>query len=138
MQLPELPGYQYEDLLGEDPYGWSFMASHESGERRVVKVLKSQATNESFLKHYLKIFSDREFAIQGTVQVFDYGIEGPDSLTAVATPFFGWKSKDKRWQVASLKRLRQFFQGDQAVEVVGDLARSLSNSHCEGVFRGCL
>ena len=83
MQLPELPGYQYEDLLGEDPYGWSFMASHESGERRVVKVLKSQATNESFLKHYLKIFSDREFAIQGTVQVFDYGIEGPDSLTAV-------------------------------------------------------
>lgn len=138
MQLPELPGYQYEDLLGEDPYGWSFMASHESGERRVVKVLKSQATNESFLKHYLKIFSDREFAIQGTVQVFDYGIEGPDSLTAVATPFFGWKSKDKRWQVASLKRLRQFFQGDQAVEVVGDLARSLSNSHCEGVFHGGL
>lgn len=138
MQLPELPGYQYEDLLGEDPYGWSFVASHESGERRAVKVLKSQATNESFLKRYLKTFSDREFAIQGTVQVFDYGIDGPDSLAAVATPFFGWKSKDKRWQVTSVKRLRQFFQGDQAVEVVRDLAGSLSNSHYEGVFHGGL
>lgn len=138
MRLPELPGYQYEDLLGEDPYGWSFVASHESGERRVVKVLKSQATDESFLRRYLKTFNDREFAIEGTVQVFDYGIEGPDSLTAVATPFFGWKSKDKRWQVTSVKRLRRFFQGDQAVEVVRDLAGSLSNSHYEGVFHGGL
>jgi hypothetical protein len=50
MQLPELPGYQYGDLLGEDPYGWSFIASHEDGERRVIKVLKSQATDESFMK----------------------------------------------------------------------------------------
>ncbi len=138
MRLPELPGYQYEDLLGEDPYGWSFVASHESGERRVVKVLKSQATDESFLKRYLKTFSDREHEIRGTVQVFDYAIQGPDSLTALSTPFFGWKSKDKRWQVTSVKRLRQFFQGDQAVEVVRDLAGSLSNSHYEGVFHGGL
>ena len=98
MRLPELPGYQYEDLLGEDPYGWSFVASHQSGQRRVVKVLKSQATDEAFLTRYLKTFSDPDHSIKGTVQVHDFAIQGPDSLTAVSTPFFGWRSKnDKRW-----------------------------------------
>jgi len=138
MRLPELTGYQYEDLLGEDPYGWSFVASHESGERRVVKVLKSQATDESFLNRYLKTFSDPDHNIKGAVRVFDYAIQGPDSLTALSTPFFGWKSKEERWQVTSVKRLRQFFQGDQAFEIVFDLAESLSNAHDEGVFHGGL
>lgn len=138
MRLPELRGYQYEDLLGEDPYGWSFIASHESDERRVIKVLKSQATDESFLKRYFKTFSDTEDPIKGTVQVFDYAIQGSDSATAVSTPFFGWKSKNKRWQVTSMKRLGNLFEGDQAFEVVRDLAESLSNVHREGLFHGGL
>ena len=138
MQLPELPGYQYEDLLGEDPYGWSFIASHENGERRLIKVLKSQATDESFLKSYFKTFSDTEDPIKGTVQVFDYVIQASDSATAVSTPFFGWKSKNKRWQVTSIKRLGSLFGGDQAFEVIRDLAGSLSNVHREGIFHGGL
>jgi len=44
MRLPELPGYRYEDLLGEDSFGWSFIAAYGRSEHRVVKVLKAQAT----------------------------------------------------------------------------------------------
>ena len=58
MRFPELAGYQYEDLLGEDPFGWTFVATHAGGKRRVIKVLKAQATRDRFIQPYFKAFGN--------------------------------------------------------------------------------
>ncbi|MAS97154.1 MAG: hypothetical protein CMO55_28520 [Verrucomicrobiales bacterium] len=139
MQLPELQGYSYEDLLGEDPFGWSYVCSHESGERRVIKVFKAQATNESLLHYYFDKFSDPDFGLPGIAPVYDYVLQGDDSLSACAVPFFGWKGKDKqRWQVTSLKGLMHLLTPDQSVDIIRKLAESLAEAHENGVFHGGL
>jgi len=141
MQLPELPGYQYEDLLGEDSFGWTYVCGYgaDFGERRVVKVLKAQATNDQFLYSYLKIFADPNFDLGGVATVYDYAFQDQNSPTAYAMPFFGWKGKDAdKWQVTSLAKLGHLVSGEQALDIVRELASSLREVHEKGLFHGGL
>lgn len=139
MRLPEIPGYSYEDLLGEDPFGWSYVCSHESGERRVVKVFKAQATNESLLHYFLAKVSNPDFSLPGVAPVYDYVLGNRDSLTACAVPFFGWRGKEnQRWQVTSLKGLMHLLTPEQSADVIVKLAESLSQAHDAGIFHGGL
>ncbi|MEX2581477.1 MAG: protein kinase [Verrucomicrobiales bacterium] len=139
MQLPELPGYQYEDLLGEDPFGWTFVCSYHGEERRVVKVLKSQATNDRFLYRYLKAFAENDFDSSGVVKIHDYAFQDRGSPTAYAMPFFGWRGREsKEWQVTSLQKLVHLISEDQAVDIVRKLAGSLAAIHEKGIFHGGL
>lgn len=141
MQLPELPGYQYEDLLGEDSFGWTYVCGYgaDANERRVVKVLKAQATNDQFLYSYLKVFADPGFELGGVAAIHDYAFQDQNSPTAYAMPFFGWKGKDAdRWQVTSLSKLGHLISGDQALDIVRELASSLGEVHEKGLFHGGL
>lgn len=139
MRLPTLPGYEYLDLLEEDPFGWSFVTNYQGREKRVVKVFKAQATSDQFIYSYLKRFSKPGFGIDGVAKVHDYTFQDRENLTAYATPFFGWKgSKSGKWERSSLKRLMHAVKGPQVQDLVRDLASVLSAIHAEDIFHGGL
>lgn len=139
MRFPDLPGYRYEGLLGEDPFGWSFVALHESGERRAVRVFKAQAASDRFLHPYLKTFSDPATSVAGVARIHDYVLQSPLTLSACVTPFYGWKGGEgDPWQVSSLERLGSVLTREQVLEVIQDLAKSLSDLHASGWFHGGL
>jgi len=139
MRFPDLPGYRYEGLLGEDPFGWSFVALHESGKRRAVRVFKAQATSDRFLHPYLKTFSDPGTSVAGVARIHDYVLQSPLTLSACVTPFYGWKGGEgDPWQVSSLERLGSVLTRDQVLEVLRDLAKSLGDLHASGWFHGGL
>jgi serine/threonine protein kinase len=139
MRFPEIAGYRYEELLGEDPFGWTFVAAHEGGKRRVIKVFKAQATSDRFLQPYFEAFCKKPSALAGVSPVYDFVMQGPDTLTACVLPFYGWKSRDsEQWQVSSLKRLASLLSREQSVEIVGDLAARLGEIHEAGLFHGGL
>lgn len=137
MRFPDLPGYRYEGLLGEDPFGWSFVALHESGKWRSVRVFKAEATSDRFLHPYFKAFSDPATSIPGVARINDYVLQSPLTLSACATAFYGWKGGDgDTWQVSSLERLGSVLTPEQAIEVIRDLAGILGDLHEKGWFHG--
>lgn len=139
MRFPEIPGYQYEDLLGEDPFGWTFVASHEGGTHRVIKVFKAQSTSDRFLHQYFKVLADPPPGLAGVTRIYDYVMQGPGSLTACAVPFYGWKGREgDQWQVSSLKRLKPLLSRDQALGIIRELAERLGEIHAAGLFHGGL
>lgn len=139
MRLPELPGHKYLDLLGEDPFGWSFISSFEESDHRLVRVLKSQATNQDFVRQYLELFSNSSDLPAGVAEISSFQHGGDDSPTAYSMPFYGWKSKESgAWQQTSLRRLMHLFQGEQAAEVVEEVASSIASLHEAGIFHGGL
>ncbi|HRQ87361.1 MAG TPA: tetratricopeptide repeat-containing protein kinase family protein, partial [Bacteroidia bacterium] len=139
MRFPNLPGYQYEALLGEDSFGWSFVATCQGGERRCVRVFKAQATSDRFLLPIFKAFSAGASPVEGIVSVHDYVLQDPQGLTACATPFYGWKSKETGcWQASSLKSLAGLLNRAQILTVVAELGQCLGSLHAAGWFHGGL
>ncbi len=139
MRLPEIDGYTYEDLLGEDSFGWSYAASWQGEERRVVKVLKSQATSAPLLELYFQVLADENSQIVGAAPVYHYQL-GDESTPSVYTmPHYGWQSrKTGQWQLTSLKRLARYLPPESALGVIRNLATSLSRVHEQGYFHGGL
>lgn len=139
MRFPELAGYQYEDLLGEDPFGWTFVATHAGGKRRVIKVLKAQATRDRFIQPYFKAFGNGTTPLAGVAPVYEFVPQGSDTLAACVLPFYGWKGREnEQWQVSSLRRLMTLLSREQAVAIVRDLAVRLGEVHEAGLFHGGL
>lgn len=139
MRLPELTGHKYLDLLGEDPFGWSFISSFEESDHRLVRVLKSQATNDEFVRQYLELFSNGAALPEGVAEISSFQAGADDMPIAYSTPFYGWRSKESgAWQQTSLKRLMHLFQGEQAAEVVEEVATSIATLHEAGMFHGGL
>ena len=137
MPFPELPGYRYEGLLGEDPFGWSFVALHQSGKRRQIRVYKAEGTSDRFLLPYLKTFSDPATKIPGVAGIHDYVLQGPRTLAACATSFFGWKGGEgEAWQVSSIARLGSALTREQGLDVIAELAAALDGLHATGSFHG--
>lgn len=137
MRFPELPGYQYEGLLEEDSFGWTFVASHESGERRSIRIFKSQATNDRFLYPYFKALSDDQGGFPGIDPIHHYALQDARGLTACAGPFHGWK-EGSEWRAGSLWELAGRLPRRQVVEVLRDLATALESLHRAHLFHGGL
>jgi len=53
MNLPQIPGYQFEELVGEGGCGAVFRCTFEDGSTRMVKVLNGLAINHGLLSHAL-------------------------------------------------------------------------------------
>lgn len=139
MRLPELPGHTYEDLLGEDPFGWSFVTTYGDSEQRVVKVLKSQATNAPLLDQYFTRLSSANSPISGAAAVYEYSLGDDQSPAAYSMPFYGWRGKEnKKWQLTSLKRLMHLLPREQAEEITRKLAVCVAEVHEAGLFHGGL
>ncbi len=139
MRLPELPGYQLEELLEEDSFGWSFIASGPDGDKRVVRVLKAQATNDLLIYRSFKKFMEPDFNLAGVAEIEAFAFQDKNSLTSYVMPFYGWMGKESgNWQVTSLSRLMPFIEGDQAIDLVAKFARRLGEVHSAGISHGGL
>lgn len=149
MRLPEVIGHEYLALIEDDPFGWSFVSRTEKGNR-LVRVLKAQATNDDFVRQFLEPFSSDSVVGDGgikrpesAIEVSHFHIGNENSPTYFTTPFYGWKSKESgNWQSTSLKRLMHltglFFQGEQASELIEELAQAIQSIHREEIFHGGL
>ena len=149
MRLPEVIGHEYLALIEDDPFGWSFVSRTEEG-KRLVRVLKAQATNDDFVRQFLEPFSSGSVVDDGgikrpesAIEVSHLHIGNENSPTYFTTPFYGWKSKESgNWQSTSLKRLMHltglFFQGEQASELIEELAQAIQLTHREEIFHGGL
>lgn len=145
MRLPEVKNHEYLALLGEDPFGWSFVSRNEEGNR-LTRVLKAQATNDEFVRQFLEPFSkdiasgaDSIKKPEAACEVSHFEVGDENSPTRFSAPFYGWKSKESStWQPTSLKRLMHLFQGEQAVELVEEVAQAIQSIHAEEIFHGGL
>lgn len=139
MRLPDFTGYQYEGLLSEDAFGWTFVARHDAGKRRLVRTYKAQATNDRLLKSYLAAFSATRTQIPGFARIHDYALQGPETLSASTTSFFGWRANGTQaWQLSSLERLGSALSREQVFDVLRNLAAPLGQLHRSGWFHGGL
>jgi len=139
MRLPELLGYRYEQLIEEDPFGWSFAASHESGEWRLLRVLKAQATSDALVYQLLRPFFDADFRLGGVAEIHDLAFQDDYTPAVMGMPLLGWQGRDsKQWQLTSLRQLQGLLSREQAVDVVEKLAHSLDIVHRAGSFHGGL
>jgi len=137
--FPELAPYDLEALLGEDPFGWSYVARGESGRRQVVKVLKSQATEPRFLDYCFEWIADPSRPIPGAAEILRYERASDERSTVCVTPFYGWPRKDGGgWQTASLKGLMRHIPPGKAPDIVAEIARCLDGVHAGGLFHGGL
>lgn len=137
MGLPELTDRVYEDFLGEDSFGWSFVVRNEASELSAAKVLKEQAINPAYVEHCAVILADA--GISEIAEPFEFLAATPERPPVCIAPFHGWKSKDSgKWQVTSLNRLMHLFRGDQSAEVVRELATAIAQLHRNGIFHGGL
>jgi len=139
MRLPELPGYKLEELLEEDSFGWTFLSSNQDGGTCLVRILKAQATNDLLIYQSFKKFVEPDFHLAGVVEIDAFAFQNRQTLTAYATPFYGWKGKSSgKWQTTSLSRLRPFLEGEQVIRLVEKFAQRLGEIHEEGIFHGGL
>lgn len=139
MRLPDLPGYELKELLGEDSFGWSFVASGPDGEKRVVRILKAQATNDLLIYQSFKKFAEPNFNLAGVAEIEVFAFQDRHTLTSYAMPFYGWRGRDSgKWQLTSLDRLMSFIEGDQAIDLLGKFAQRLGQIHEAGISHGGL
>lgn len=130
MRLPEFPGFTYEEVLGEDPFGWSLAARNHEGKPFAVKVFKAQATHDRFLSGSHRFLMESGASVRGLVPLHGFQQGGPGELAASVTPLYGWKAKDDpSWQVSSLDRVRGWLSPEQCQSIVRDLARTLGGLH---------
>ncbi len=130
MRLPQFPGLTYEAILGEDPFGWCFAAKTTAGKAVAVKVFKAQATHDRFLSTSLRFLKEAGISQRGVVPVHDFVNSSPAGLSACITPLYAWKGKDERkWQVSSLDRVREWLTPEQCRAVIREMAETLASLH---------
>jgi eukaryotic-like serine/threonine-protein kinase len=138
MRFPELSEYQFEGLLYEDPFGWTFVAVRD-GMRCFVKVYKAQGTSEHHLKRWAKILGDSGEIPSNLSPVLEFSAQERDRLSLCVQPFYGWKVRDSgQWQVSSLANLASMLLEEQAREVILEMATCLASVHESGLFHGGL
>ncbi|NNE93956.1 MAG: protein kinase [Verrucomicrobiales bacterium] len=132
MKLPQLPDYEYEELIGEGPCGWVFRCSFEGGrEQRAVKVLKSQATNRSLAGSCLRALSEGDVKHPALPQIFHAELSGRP--LAYAMPLFGRKTR-KGWNSQSLENFCGSLPAEHSLVLIDQMADAMACLHRNGLF----
>ncbi len=137
MRLPDLAGYRLEELIEEDPFGWSFLAGNHGPGKRLVRIYKAQATYEPLLagvyRRIAELPSDRHVV---PAEVFSRSeLHTP---CAVSLQFPGWQTSRGAWRLSSLAYLSQMLDRENAITTIHRLAESLAELHSNGLFHGSL
>ncbi len=138
MKLPQLPGYKYEELLGEGPCGWIFRCSWNNGaEDRVVKVLKSQATNRALVGSCLRALSEGKIKHPAFPEIYDTDFSGRP--LAFAMPLYGHRdSSNGKWSSQSLESYCGSLPAEHCITLIDQFADAMSCLHRNGVFHVAL
>ncbi|MDF1813987.1 MAG: tetratricopeptide repeat-containing serine/threonine-protein kinase [Verrucomicrobiales bacterium] len=136
MRLPELSGYRLEKLLGEDPFGWSYLAGKGESDKRLLRILKSQATlDKSIGEIYRHISALPHCSGVAAVDRFSQRMVGIPS--AISSQFPGWKAKNG-WTLSSVAYLSRVMEKDGALSAASQIMHTLGDLHRQGIYHGGL
>ena len=132
MNLPEIEGYQFEELIGEGGCGFVYRCRHESGEERVVKILKALAINPALVRENLERLL-RAPAHPGLVNFYGFNLR--DNPYYQITSLHGRKDPGiEKWESDSISGLIGTLDEEHAAGLVDQLAEALSHEHRYGVI----
>ncbi len=136
MKLPELPGYQYDELIGEGACGVAVRCTYQGRETRVVKFLKAQSINPGLVASCIRALSGKE-RHPGIAEVFDYNFA--DYPYFYISPYFGERDPQSGdWSSRSLDSLIGEIQVPDALGLIDQIAEALAFSHRLEVIHGGL
>ena len=132
MNLPDIEGYQFEELIGEGGCSIVYRCRHESGEDRVVSVLKALAINPALVRENLERLT-RAPAHPGLVNLYGYNLG--DSPYYQITSLHGEKDPiTDKWESDAVTGLIGTLDEERAAGLVDKLVESLSHQHRYGVI----
>lgn len=137
MRLPDLAGYRLERLMGEDPFGWSFLAGKSDGEKRMVRILKSQATQDLAIGGIYRQIASQP-PCEGVAAIDRYSQRMVGMPSAVSTQFPGWKGKSGKWKLSSVAYLSKVMEKDGALNAAVQIIHTLGGLHRQGIYHGGL
>lgn len=137
MRLPELSGFRLEKLLGEDPFGWNFLATGGGTDKQLVRILKSQSTNSPLIEAIYSHLNSLEQTPSPLIQSH-FVPSQVSSPPAIVFPFPGWKSKHGNWKLSSVSYLLKLMDKDSALSAAPKIIRGLSELHGQGINHGGL
>ena len=136
MNLPELPDYRLDELIGEGPFGLVFRCTHRGQEPRAIKYLKAQAINPGLLNVCYRGLSGKE-KHSGLAEVFEH-----DFVTHpfyFISPLFGWKNAETgQWVSNTLDRYLGKLEWEDAHQIIKQLVDVLCFLHRRDVIHAGL
>ena len=136
MKLPNLPGYQYDELIGEGACGVAVRCTYQGRETRVVKFLKAQSINPGLVSSCIRALSGKE-RHAGIAEVHDYNFS--DYPYFYISPYYGERDPQSNdWSSRSLDSLIGEIQVPDALELIDQIAEALAFSHRLEVIHGGL
>ncbi len=132
MNLPEIEGYQFEELIGEGGCGLVYRCKHDSGEERVVKLLKALAINPALVRENLERLA-RVPAHPGLVSLYGYNLVDNPYYQIVS--LHGSKDpRTGRWESDDIAALVGRVDEEQASGLVDQMVEALAHEHRHGVM----
>ncbi|MFK5921491.1 MAG: protein kinase [Verrucomicrobiota bacterium] len=132
MNLPEIEGYQFEELIGEGGCGFVYRASSETGEDRVVNILKALAIKPGLVQENLQRLA-RAPAHPGLVDLYGYNLV--DNPYYQITSLHGHREAESgKWRGDNITTLIGRLDEDQAFGLVDQIADALAFEHRYGVI----
>lgn len=132
MNLPEIEGYQFEELIGEGGCGFVYRCRLETGEDRVVNVLKALAINPALVQENLERLV-RAPVHRGMVDLYGYNLS--ENPYYQITSLHGRKDPTTdKWDSNAITGLIGKLNEEQASGLVDQLAEALSHEHRYGVI----
>ncbi|MCF6312294.1 MAG: protein kinase [Verrucomicrobiales bacterium] len=132
MNLPEIEGYQFDELIGEGGCGFVYRCSSTTGGQCVVNVLKALAINPALVRENL----DRLSRAPGHPGLVDlYGYDLVNNPYYQITSLHGHQEPEtERWSGDDITTLIGRLDEEQASGLVDQLVEALAFEHQYGVI----
>ncbi|MEO0447976.1 MAG: protein kinase, partial [Verrucomicrobiota bacterium] len=132
MNLPQIPGYEFEVLLGEGGSGASYRCRCDGGIYRTVKVLNGMAVNPGLLSHALTTVSTLpQHANLAPIHTFNLG-QAPYYYTS---DYYGLEGNQ---QPAVLAHFAGKLRPNQSWDLIEQLSGALAFLHKYDVVHTCV
>ncbi len=122
MNLPHIPGYEFEELIGEGGCGAVYRCRHEDGGYRAVKILNGLAINAKLLSHSLTTSSALQHP--GLIPVYLYNLR--EAPYYYASQYYG---VDGGGKPATIEALLGKLRPDKAWRLIEQLIDALAYLH---------
>ncbi|MCB1077031.1 MAG: protein kinase [Verrucomicrobiae bacterium] len=132
MKLPELPDYQYDELIGEGSCGLAVRCTYQGRETRVVKFLKAQSINPGLVGTCLRTLTGKE-RHPGLADVYAYNIS--EYPFYYITPYYGGRDhRTGEWASHSLEDHLGALTAPRALRLIDQMAEALAFAHRQEVI----
>lgn len=136
MKLPNLPGYQYDELIGEGACGVAVRCTFQGRETRVVKFLKAQSINPGLVSSCIRALSGKD-RHSGVAEVYDFNFS--EFPYFYISPYFGEREPQTgEWHTRSLDSVIGEIPPPDGLRLVDQIAEALAFSHRLEVIHGGL